>query len=228
MTFPSPPLFPQLTIALRKAPMIAQQSQESDGINFGRLLGKLGLSVVYLVFLVAHIGALQDGFRLSLALLVFFESVMLAMVIVRRDQTDVDFAPMAVSAGLLGSFLVLGFRPSGSEDVLVGQAIQVLGVGMQLGSSFSLGRSFGLIPANRGIKTGGLYRLVRHPFYLSYLVSWIGYIISNPSFRNLGLLLASVLFQVIRIRYEEELLSRSDEYVRYTSRVRWHLIPGVW
>ncbi len=209
---------------------MAGQSEGAGNVDFGRMASKFGLCLVYVLFAYAHIVALRDdGFRLSVALLVVFETVMIAMIFFRRDSTEVDFSLLAVAAGLIGSFAALGFRPAGDgQDVLIGQMLQVIGVVFQLGAAFSLGRSFGLVPANRGIKTGGLYRFVRHPFYFSYIVTEIGYIISNPSSRNVFVLMFGVAFQVIRIRYEERLLLRSTEYSAYASTVRWHLVPGVW
>lgn len=196
----------------------------------GRIVSKLALCTMYVLFAYAHLIALrEDGFRLSVALLVVFETVMVGLVFCRRDSTEVDLTATAVIAGLIGSFAALGLRPTGDhDDLLVGQAIQVVGVLFQLGASLSLGRSFGLVPANRGIKTGGMYRLVRHPLYFSYLITAAGYIISNPSWRNVAVLAIGVGFQVVRIRYEERLLSRDSEYARYATTVRWHLVPGVW
>lgn len=196
----------------------------------GSLLSRLGLCTLYVFFAYSHLVAIQqDGLRLSLLLLVVFETTMVGLVFVRRDSTEVDFTTTAVIAGLVGSFAALGFRPTGGgEDLLVGQGIQLVGVLFQLGASLSLGRSFGLVPANRGIKTGGLYQLVRHPFYFSYLVTQTGYIISNPSTRNALVLATGIWFQVIRIRYEERLLLGDADYVAYTGSVRWHLIPRVW
>ena len=42
----------------------------------------------------------------------------------------------------------------------------MIGLLIVIAGKVSLGRSFGLIPANRGIVSTGLYRLVRHPIYL--------------------------------------------------------------
>lgn len=198
--------------------------------DLARVLSKLGLCTLYLLFAYSHLVAIQqEGFRLSLLLLVAFETTMVGLVFVRRDSTDVDFTAVAVTAGLIGSFAALGFRPTGDgHDLVIGQIVQVAGVLLQLGASYSLGRSFGLVPANRGIKTGGLYRVVRHPFYFSYLVTQTGYIINNPSARNLAVLAVGVGFQAIRIRYEERLLSRDVHYASYARSVRWRLVPGVW
>ncbi|NNF54956.1 MAG: isoprenylcysteine carboxyl methyltransferase [Acidimicrobiales bacterium] len=198
--------------------------------DWGHVVSKAALICVYVVFAAAHVSALQeDGFRLSLVLLVAFETVMIGMVLARRATDDVDKSMMAVFAGLAGSFFVLGFRPAGSgEDVLIGQVIQVSGILLQLGASLSLGRSFGLVPANRGIKTGGLYRIVRHPFYFSYVIAQIGYLINNPSTMNVVVFAIGTGFQVVRINYEERLLSNNAEYSAYLKTVRWHLFPGIW
>ena len=195
-----------------------------------RLGSKVTLCTLYVVFAYAHLLDLaENGFRLSLALLVVFESVMVVLVFFRRDTSRVDLSAFAMFAGLVGSFAVLGLRPVGSgEDLLVGQVLQVAGAVMQLGASVSLGRSFGLVPADRGIKTVGMYRVVRHPFYMAYLFTQVGYLVSNLSAANVAVIVIGTGFQVVRIHYEERLLSGNDEYQRYTGRVRWRLLPGVW
>ena len=43
-----------------------------------------------------------------------------------------------------------------------------------MAAKFSLARSFGLAPANRGVKSRGAYAFLRHPMYLGYVVEWIG------------------------------------------------------
>ena len=200
------------------------------GFDLGRLASKLALCLLYVVFAYSHLRSLgTEGFRLSVALLVAFETVMVGLVFFRRDSTTVDLTPPAIVAGLIGSFAALGFRPSGDgQELLIGQTVQVAGVVLLLGASVSLGRSFGLLPANRGIRTGGLYRFVRHPFYSSYLVIQAGYIASHPTGRNVAVLLVGLAFQVLRIRYEERLLLGDRQYQRYAATVRWHLIPGLW
>ena len=48
-------------------------------------------------------------------------------------------------------------------------ALSACGLLVVIGGKLSLGRSFGLMPANRGVVSSGLYRIVRHPIYLGYL-----------------------------------------------------------
>lgn len=216
--------------ATRSEEMPGHPVSERPSFNLGRILAKTGLATVYLFFVYAHVVTMfENGFRLSLALLVGFESIMIGFVLARRDSTEVDFSPLAVIAGLAGSFMALGFRPAGgAEDLLLGQVVQIGGILLQVVASVSLGRSFGLIPANRGIKTAGMYRLVRHPLYFSYLITQSGYMLNNRSIANVIVFAIGIGFQVLRIRYEEQLLTGDVEYQRYTERVRWHLVPGVW
>ncbi len=198
--------------------------------RYRHLLSTATLATLYALFVYANIIDLIDnGFRLSPALIVVFLTVMVLLIFFRRPSDETDLSSMAVLAGFLGTFTTLGMRPlEGGEDVLIGQILQVAGALLQLGSSASIGRSFGLFPANRGIQTNGLYRLVRHPFYMSYLIFQLGYLVNNFTARNLILLTVAASFQVLRIVYEERLLSNDPAYVNYTDSVRWHLVPGVW
>jgi protein-S-isoprenylcysteine O-methyltransferase Ste14 len=95
-------------------------------------------------------------------------------------------------------------------------------------SLFTIGRSFGLVAANRGIVTRGPYGLVRHPIYLAYVVANIGYLCENPSMRNATILTIATLAQFARISCEEEVLSRESAYAEYRGRVRFRLVPYVY
>ena len=59
-----------------------------------------------------------------------------------------------------------------------------LWIGFKLYGKLALGRSFGIVAANRGVVSSGPYRLVRHPIYLGYLVTHAGFLLSNMSARN--------------------------------------------
>jgi protein-S-isoprenylcysteine O-methyltransferase Ste14 len=128
---------------------------------------------------------------------------------------------------LLGTFLPLLFRPNGVEDLLAAQLAQALGTAFGVAGVLSLNRSVGLLPANRGVRSAGAYRLVRHPLYASYLVTHLGYVGSNPSAWNVAVLAGALVAQLVRIRGEERLLSHDPEYVAYSARTRWRLVPFV-
>lgn len=151
------------------------------------------------------------------------------LFLIRRPTRLVSSRRLAWVAAPIGSFAMLLARPApGGIPQLPAEALQLLGVAVALLSLGTLGRSFGLVAANRGLKTRGPYALVRHPAYTGYLIAYSAYCAENPSVRNVVLLLAGTAFQLVRIREEEQLLSADEGYRDYTSRVRFRLVPYVY
>jgi len=110
----------------------------------------------------------------------------------------------------------------------VAVAIQGLGMTLQVWAKVTLGRSFGLLPAHRGVVTSGPYAWVRHPIYLGYLVSHIGFLLANLSVRNFLVLVGLYGLQMVRMILEERVLGRaSTEYGSYLQTVRWRFLPGL-
>ncbi len=54
---------------------------------------------------------------------------------------------------------------------------------------------------------------------------FVGFLLPNGSWWNLGLLSLNTALQILRILREEPLL---QGYADYTQRVRWRLLPLVW
>jgi protein-S-isoprenylcysteine O-methyltransferase Ste14 len=149
--------------------------------------------------------------------------------IVRRDARSSDQSLAAFAVGWAGTVLPLFLRPTASgSDLLIGQALQVAGLVLQLVAVLSLGRSFGVVAADRGIKTGGAYRFVRHPIYAAYLLADIGFVISHPTVGNVAAIAAAAATQVIRIWFEERHLAGNPDYQEFCMVRRWRLVPGVW
>jgi protein-S-isoprenylcysteine O-methyltransferase Ste14 len=151
------------------------------------------------------------------------------LFLTRRAPRELSFRPIAWLAAPIGSFAMLLARPTdGGFPHRPCELVQFAGLLIALASLGTLGRSFGIVAANRGVKTGGPYRLVRHPAYFGYLISYIGYVAENPSVANLALLCLSTAFQFVRIREEERLLSSDATYDSYRRSVRYRLIPLVY
>jgi protein-S-isoprenylcysteine O-methyltransferase Ste14 len=131
--------------------------------------------------------------------------------------------------------VALGFlhrpaRPSSPTAIaleFIGVALQLAGTAFEIYAKIVLGRSFGIVAADRGIIVGGPYRIVRHPIYLGYFVTHVGFLLANWSPRNLALYIATCFFQISRILSEERILSEDAAYREYRGRVRFRLIPGV-
>ena len=127
---------------------------------------------------------------------------------------------------ILGFSSPLLFQPSPyGGPVFVGASLEVSGLALVATAFLSLNRSFGLAPQNRGIKTGGVYKFVRHPMYLGYILAEAGYILDNFSDFNLFVLAVSVLFLLLRLRAEEQLLGQDPAYRKYSRKTPWKLLP---
>ena len=107
----------------------------------------------------------------------------------------------------------------------LGQAITILGLILVFWSMISLGCSFGIAPADRGLVKDGPYRYIRHPMYLGELVSLAGAMIYNLSTWNVILIAVLLLSLLFRMHWEELAI---HSYMSYADRVRWRLIPRVW
>jgi protein-S-isoprenylcysteine O-methyltransferase Ste14 len=189
----------------------------------------LSLAALYLFFASAHWNAFSQHPRPSLVLMVLMETAFACVILLRRSSDAASRSPWDWVTTAGGTLAPLLLRPAQSvSDLPAGEVIQIAGVLLTIAGALSLNRSFGLVPAHRGVKTGGLYRLVRHPLYLSYTLSHVGYLVSNLTLWN-GLAVAAALaLQVMRIANEERFLSRYPEYRAYQARTRWRLLPYLY
>lgn len=144
-------------------------------------------------------------------------------------------APWAFVVGALPALLVggLAFRLAQPTDwPLALTVVFVIGGAIACAALLNLGPAFAVLPAARGVVTGGLYRLVRHPAYLGEGLMVIACAIAAGLHHALWLspaLLAVFLpALMLRIMGEERVLSGDAAYGAYRSRVRWRLVPGIW
>ena len=111
------------------------------------------------------------------------------------------------------------------EIPVANRIISLIGVGLSICALLSLGKSFDVSPADRGLVKRGPYRLVRHPMYLGELISIFSLVILDLSVRNILLTLALLISMIARINWEEKIIGG---YSDYSNEVRGRLIPGVW
>jgi protein-S-isoprenylcysteine O-methyltransferase Ste14 len=157
------------------------------------------------------------------------EGLVVILFVVRRTTETVSRSPWDWSIAICGSMCFFLVRPSATAviPVALGVVLQITGLLIQALGKATLGRSFGVLAANRGVVSTGPYRLVRHPIYLGYLVTHVGFLLTNLSGRNLAVYAIGYTFQVLRIRAEEALLGADDAYQDYCAHVRYRLLPRV-
>jgi len=160
--------------------------------------------------------------------LLIVNAVFVAMYVSRRDATNISQSPALWLLAFAGTCLPLALRPTApSSWAAAGNILQLAGILSILASMLSLQRSFGIVPAHRGIRTQGLYHIVRHPLYASELVWMLGFAIANPSPWNIGLWLFDCGLQFTRACAEERFLGVDPLYSEYRARVKYRLVPLV-
>jgi protein-S-isoprenylcysteine O-methyltransferase Ste14 len=163
-------------------------------------------------------------------ILLLSEGLVVVFVLIRRKTNVLSQRPRDWLFTLLGTSAPLLVCPAAGRSLVppvVAATLMMAGIVIQLHAKLALGRSFGGVPANRGLQFSGPYRHVRHPMYLGYLLTHIAFISMNPTLWNLGVYVVCYGAQISRVLAEERLLRKDPRYVEYMARVRYRLLPGV-
>jgi protein-S-isoprenylcysteine O-methyltransferase Ste14 len=168
--------------------------------------------------------------RLTGLLLLVSEVLVVMLTVMRRSAAAVD---RSLRARLLTTLSMLGpplLQPANAAALLpqwLTVAASAAGLAIVIAGKITLGRSFGLMPANRGVVSSGLYRIVRHPIYLGYLITHVAFLVATPSAWNIAALLAADAALLARATCEEKTLSQDERYRNYQQTVRWRVCPRV-
>jgi protein-S-isoprenylcysteine O-methyltransferase Ste14 len=168
--------------------------------------------------------------RLTGLLLLSGEILVVVLTVMRRPATLIN---RSFGAGLVTLMSVAGppMLRTGDAPALapdfVTTVLSAIGLAIAAFGKASLGRSFGLVPANRGVVVRGPYTLVRHPIYLGYLFTHAAFFTQYPTIWNGVVLVIADSALIVRALLEEKVLSEDVAYQGYCQRVSWHLVPGV-
>lgn len=188
------------------------------------------VAVIFYALLIQRVWPEKlDAASLAPALIILSEGAIILFLIIRRSATQISLRSrdwVAAFAGTLAPLLVI--KSGDPHHLEVGVFLLLFGMVTQLSAKFSLRRSFGLVAANRGVKTGGAYRYVRHPMYLGYMISHVGFLVMEPSWWNFGVYVVAWSCLVLRVHFEERLLSEDDAYQNFKKQVPFRLVPGVY
>ena len=181
--------------------------------------------MVVLVFLLVHVCSGDFG-----AVGQWFEMVAIhpAMVTAVPAAMACDIRVPLWLLAIGGTLMPLALRPTATSGFpLLGTTVQIIGTAGIIAALLSLRRSFGIVPAHRGIRTRGLYRMVRHPLYAAELFTILGIVLARPSPLNVGAFGCFCALQFLRAKAEERFLGSDPVYAAYRARVKYQLIPGV-
>ncbi len=171
-----------------------------------------------LLAFVSYLGVVRQG-----AAALFF--------LLRDPPQAVSRRPSEWVIAIAGTFVVFLYDPgmvtAPRNVAVILFLVSLFALVLSIFATCNLGVSFGIVPANRSIKTGGFYRLVRHPLYGLYFVTDTARLLIGPTPWNLAVYLVFVVLTCRRAVNEEQLLLEDAAYQKYASAVRWRFVPGI-
>ncbi|OGL59827.1 MAG: hypothetical protein A3J27_14425 [Candidatus Tectomicrobia bacterium RIFCSPLOWO2_12_FULL_69_37] len=197
----------------------------------GRWAANLALGGFWLYLAARLLPALARGEGGAAAAMLFAVNTLIALLFVtRREEKRLTGLAKDRVVTFLSVLLSFSLLPApGASLIPAGWASLLLA--LCLGGVFlaylSLGRSFGLVPADRGLKTAGLYRWVRHPLYGAEMAFFACFLLANFTARNAAVTAGLFVSLHLRALAEERLLAREEAYRSYSQRVRARYIPRL-
>ncbi len=185
------------------------------------LRDRLGFAFFAFAAIVAGATAWQNPS--ILAWLYALHNLLLAWFYARREPAK-KYDRVGLWLGMIAALLPTAVHTGSSPWYLLLPGLA--GYGLILWSLATLGKRFGIAPADRGITCRGPYRYLRHPMYLGELTFRAALLFSsNNLILDLVLFGLLMIIQCLRILREERWISGYNCYARI---VLWRLIPGIW
>ncbi len=212
--------------------MWSPSARNPDAAVYGRLdtLERVIILALYIWLVTRLLASMSHGGHFFNGLLLISEGLVILFLVTRRASREMSFRPYDWALALLATACPLIVSPSLGRPLVspvYAACLWSAGTFIQVMAKLTLGRSFGCVAANRGLKSGGPYHFVRHPMYSGYVLSHVAFWLVNPTWGNLFLYLLCNLVQIPRIMAEERLLSRDPGYRNYCLNVPWRVLPGM-
>jgi protein-S-isoprenylcysteine O-methyltransferase Ste14 len=170
---------------------------------------------------------------ISTVLIVLSEALPFLFVILRAPSASLSQRPTDWAIAIIATIAPLLVRPEphsigalGPQQLAYG--VMLFGLSLQVAAKAVLGRRFGIVAANRGVRELGPYRFIRHPMYAGYTLTHVGFLLAMPSLQNALIYAVALFLQIARINREERVLMRDPVYVAFALRVRYRLLPGIY
>jgi protein-S-isoprenylcysteine O-methyltransferase Ste14 len=194
--------------------------------DYGERLFLVVLCAIFVRSLVA-----QAHVHPYVLLLAISECLPVLLILIRREG-QMPMEPYPFIVAFIGTAAPLLVRPAvGGLSVIpdaLAATLVAFGLVLNISAKLALWRSFGLTAANRGVRKGGPYKLVRHPMYLGYFITQAAFLLANLSVGNMIKYFVGWSFQILRIREEEKFLMKDESYRELVQRVRFRVVPGIY
>lgn len=193
-------------------------------------------SIVAGASVVALVAARHFSGRPMTLLTIIVDAVYLTVaVLLMLRQPAAEPVPLSqglsVLPAVVASGAVLAAAPPPDEWPMPSTALVVAGAAWVIASLVSLGRSFGVAPAERPLVTRGPYACVRHPAYLGELALVVGVASATVAagsatgrWVTMGAVVALVPATVWRIAAEEDMCRHADGWAEYVAAVPGRLV----
>jgi protein-S-isoprenylcysteine O-methyltransferase Ste14 len=194
---------------------------------------RLVVAAVFCSFVYRMLGSFLDTFNILTLLLIISETLPFVFVMSRRWSASLSRDPLDWVFGIMGTIAPLLVSPMSQAPadvpviLVLCFALMIGGTFLQISAKVVLGRAFGIIAANRGVKVIGPYRFVRHPMYAGYTMTHVGYLLAMPALSTALLYVLALSFQIVRIFREERVLIEDPRYREFSARVRYRLVSGL-
>jgi protein-S-isoprenylcysteine O-methyltransferase Ste14 len=161
---------------------------------------------------------------------ILFYVLMFSLFVFRRNSQESLAHPVHFLFAMGGTLLPLALQIQPTTIPVmkwIALPLELAGILISIVALAALGRGFGVIAANRQVKTHGLYRFIRHPLYTGEALWFFALVLLNLSVANGLLFMAQTACQIKRIQDEEGLLSHDPAYAAYLAQVCYRMIPGI-
>lgn len=145
------------------------------------------------------------------------------------------FQDLSVLVGVTHGLALLVLDSAGYGWAVIGIAMYTVSLSLFLAAieaarRVPMTRTFVYTPRCDTILTGGPYRVIRHPIYLSYSLAWLAAPIATHSIVLGVTAVFMIACYVISARAEERLLASGPKGMEYAQQARktWRMIPFLY
>ena len=164
----------------------------------------LARAIVGTLFGLLSINLLNDFIhtqRSTGLLLLVSESLVVVLTILRRRTRIVDRsagAALVTAVLVAGPILLRASRGPGILPDVVTVVTAAVGLIIVIAGKMTLGRSVGIVPANRGVVIAGPYGIVRHPIYAGYVLTHVAFMCAYPTTWNVTIVVLTDAALMVR------------------------------